>query len=106
MPKLIKNLCMIHRAMIIGGAANPENNEPPRDYDIIIPFSKWKQIMIFIPADATPNSYGGWKFKTEGTEVDIWPGEVDWIMENPLLEWIWIPASNTVFRRYTKNIGK
>lgn len=83
LPKLVHQLC-IKGALIAGSRAEklafPLFNEDleTRDYDLLVPYNKWSDIVLLIPKDATVNSFGGWKFKTldiDGVnlvEVDLW----------------------------------
>jgi hypothetical protein len=92
LPRLVLSLTHNHDAWIIGGAANPDN-ETPRDYDIIVPFYEWGPASSLIPPNATPNSFGGWKCISDGIEVDVWPGDLGWIMQRPKCVWTWHPKT-------------
>lgn len=49
----------------------------PRDYDCLIPWKHWDRVKMFIPKGSRSNSFGGFKFTdTDGTEIDLWPGDV------------------------------
>lgn len=92
LPKLVLDMTAAHDAWIVGSAANP-NIDNPRDYDVIVPFSEWQKACMLIPSDAKPNHFGGWKCISEGKEVDVWPGDIGWIMQKPQSLYIWHPAS-------------
>lgn len=81
-PKLVLALSHSHDGWIVGTGADPSVDNP-RDYDIIIPYSEWQKASSLIPLDAKPNHFGGWKCMSEGVEVDVWPGDIGWIMQRP-----------------------
>ena len=92
LPKLVLDLAFTCDGWIVGSAADPLNSEP-RDYDIIIPFSSWQNACMFIPPNAVPNHFGGWKCMSENIEVDVWPGELSWIMQNNRMKYVYHPKS-------------
>ena len=98
LPKLVLDMCFAHDGWIVGSAADPENTKP-RDYDVIVPFSEWRKAAMHIPEDAKRNHFGGWKCMSEGVEVDVWGGEIGWVMQSPLSKWVWHPQSGV---RYIK----
>lgn len=78
----------IFDAWIVGSAAAPDcNYETVRDIDVLVPFSHWKEAALLIPPDAKPNTFGGWKFVSDGKEIDVWPGELGWVMSNAAAKW-------------------
>lgn len=79
-PRAVIELCYGHDAWIVGSGAFV-CDEPPRDYDIMVPLSHWKRAALSIPPTARPNSFGGWKFNSDGIEVDVWPGELSDLMQ-------------------------
>lgn len=87
-PRIVNALINGHNAWIVGSAANPEKTEP-RDIDVLVPFSEWYEAAFLIPDCAKPNSFGGWKFTTEGIEVDVWPGDIAVVMAAPKCEWVY-----------------
>lgn len=78
-PKLVLDLSFVADAWIVGSAADPDNDEPS-DYDLLVPYSQWQNACMFIPKNATPNHFGGWKCESEGEIVDVWPGELSFIL--------------------------
>ncbi len=80
LPTMVKALCWRNDGgWIIGGAARyllGEEEGPPRDWDIMIPFSTWPNVAFLIPENATLNSFRGFKFKVDGIEYDVWPGDL------------------------------
>ena len=97
-PALIIALIHNHDAWIVGSAANPDNKDP-RDIDIIVPFSQWQSASALIPKDAKVNTFGGWKCQCKindlTIEVDVWPGDLGWLMQHPQAQWAFHPRSGT-----------
>jgi hypothetical protein len=61
----------------------------------VIPFSHWKDAAMLIPKDAKVNTFGGWKCVSEGVEVDVWPGDLGWLMTNSAFTYAWHPRTGT-----------
>lgn len=99
LPKLVSKITHAHDAWVVGSAANPKNISP-RDYDILVPFREWQRAASLIPINAKPNTFGGFKCKSEGYEIDIWPGDLDWILQRPKTIFVWHPLSDTRFVKY------
>ena len=66
-------------ALIVGGAAEAIISDDDvafnklKDFDVMAPdLETWYQISLLIPSNAKVNSYGGWKFKIDNIEVDVW----------------------------------
>lgn len=93
-PALVHKLCYDHEAWIVGSSANPDD-ENPKDFDILVPLSNWQQASLLIPSDAIPNTFGGWKCISGGKEVDVWPGDLAWLLTNDMLKWAYHPRTNT-----------
>jgi hypothetical protein len=94
-PKLVASLTHMHDAWVVGSAADP-GNEKPRDWDVMVPFSQWNAASQLIPKDAKPNTFGGWKVKTEeGDEIDVWPGELGVLMQNAKARYAWHVRTGT-----------
>lgn len=90
LPALVCKLTHAHEAWIVGSAADPKTDHTlPRDYDVLVPFSHWQEAAMLIPPDAKPNTFGGWKCKSEGQEVDVWPGDLGWLLTNSAAKWAW-----------------
>ena len=70
-PSLVNLLCTNCDAWIMGGAVDEVT---PRDYDLFIPLSKWKEACALIPKDSKINTFGGFKCLSDGIEVDVWTG--------------------------------
>jgi len=75
LPELVCKLTYVCDAWIIGSAADPDKTDP-RDYDLVVPYNKWKEASSLIPSDARRNTFGGWKCISEGKEVDVWPDDI------------------------------
>lgn len=96
LPLLVNKICYAHDAWIIGGACIQET---PKDYDIAVPFANWFGAAMLIPSEAQPNSFGGWKFTSEGFLVDIWPCDLAWLLQNHMVKDIWHPRTGAKFKR-------
>lgn len=81
-PPLVLALTHHHDAWIVGSAADPSNTTP-RDIDVLVPLQNWQQASALIPKDAKVNSFGGWKCVVDEIEVDVWPGDLGWLMRSP-----------------------
>jgi len=76
-PSFVQQVTTMYGAWIVGGAALPNLEAPPRDWDIVVPWEHWRSVAMLIPGDARPNQFGGWRFKTHtGQEIDIWPEDL------------------------------
>jgi hypothetical protein len=71
-------------ALIVGGVARAHAEgdedylENLKDYDLMVTsFDLWYEIALLIPKTATVNGFGGWKFKENGYEVDVWPEDLE-----------------------------
>jgi hypothetical protein len=79
---------------MVGASADPNCNlVKARDFDVLVPFSYWQQAAMLIPPTAVPNTFGGWKCQSEGREVDVWPGELAWLLTNHAARWAWHPRT-------------
>jgi len=75
-------------AWIVGSAAAPDCDiATVRDIDLLVPFSHWREAALLMPPDARPNTFGGWKFVSDGKEIDVWPGELGSVMTNAAAKW-------------------
>ena len=79
-PSKVLKLLYDFNGWLVGSSVDKQN---PKDYDILIPFSEWSKACICVPNDATKNRFGGWKFKEDGIEIDIWPGDLSWFVTLP-----------------------
>jgi hypothetical protein len=65
---------------------NDELNPPPDDIDLIIPkgYEDHPDLLNTIPNDHTFTSMGGYRFKVNGVQIDLWFDNVDqYIIEVP-----------------------
>lgn len=98
LPRVIAALTHNFGAWVVGSAANPDV-ENPRDWDVVVPLSRWNEAAALVPPNARPNSFGGWKFRCGPYEVDVWPGELSWVLDRPATRFAWNPASGALFER-------
>lgn len=103
LPTIVSKLVHCCNAWVCGSAADP-NKENPRDFDIVVPYSMWQHAASYIPKNAKPNSFGGWKFLDEASngtafEVDVWPGEMDYLMRQAAAKWFWKPDLNIRWKK-------
>jgi len=92
LPSVVKKLTHGFDAWIVGSAADP-NNDDPNDYDVQVPYSSWGQACFLIPPNARVNSFCGFKFEEDGHSIDVWPGELGWILQRPACKWAWHPKT-------------
>ena len=103
LPALVCKLTHLHDAWVVGSAAKPDADlEKARDFDVLVPYSHWQAAAALVPADARPNTFGGWKCQSEEREVDVWPGELGWLMTNHASKWAWHPKSGVYLAATTK----
>lgn len=98
-PRLVMVLCQTYGAWVIGSAAEPRRTEQPRDWDVVVSFSRWAEAAPCLPADAIPNSFRGWKCDDAGTSVDVWPDDLARLMSSPRTTHLWHPASGARWSR-------
>jgi hypothetical protein len=92
LPRIVIKLTHLHEAWVVGSAADPSKNPAEcRDIDVLVPFAHWPAVALHIPGDAKPTMFGGWKFTSDGREIDIWPGDLAWLMTNAKAQWAWQP---------------
>ena len=94
-PKIVISLLVAGDGWIIGSASDP-NSINFRDVDIFIPHANWHKVSSMIPTSAQPNSFGGWKFVIDGTEIDLWPDSLERLMDH----------TNTFYQPHTGKLFK
>lgn len=84
-------------SIIIGGFAKPFfpnslediSEYGDRDIDIVIDPAEWHKVAPYIPKDAKPNTYGGWKFEIESSAFDMWPESIAHILTSGRVEYMY-----------------
>ena len=97
-PRLVGQLVTLYDAWIVGGAANPQADNV-RDFDVMVPYRNWPKASLIIPKNATVNTFGGWKCESDGKVVDVWPDDLDTILNSNLNIYAWHPRSGTRIMR-------
>jgi len=46
------------------------------DWDIMVPYCKWRSVRDVIPSNADTTKYFGWRFSAENISIDIWPDDL------------------------------
>jgi hypothetical protein len=98
LPPTVSKLTHGFDAWVVGSAADP-NNDNPNDFDVQVPYSTWGQACFLIPKDAKVNSFCGFKFEEDGVTIDVWPGELGWIVQRPACKWVWHPKTGIFLTR-------
>ena len=79
LPRIVYQMC-VHGGLIVGSQAKrligEEIGSDPNDWDILVPLDRWQTISMLIPQSASPNKFGGWRFKSKHIWVDVWPDNV------------------------------
>ena len=100
LPKLVVAITNAGDAWIMGSAARWfAGDDPPNDIDIVVPFEKWQVVAPMIPRDAQPNKFGGWRFTTDGVDVDVFPDNIGRLMSHTGCNDAWHPKSNNRWNR-------
>lgn len=99
MPPKIHSLVYTYDVWILGSSAYTfETEELAKGYhpdiDIMVPFSLWREAALHVPGDAVPNSFGGWKWTSNGVFVDMWPDELSRLVVMSAFKIAWHPLSN------------
>lgn len=96
LPPLVAQLCELHSAWVVGSAADETMDlSVVRDFDVMVPFTAWQQAAALVPKNARPNTFGGWKCKSAGRVVDVWPGELGELLTHNVTKYAWHPMSGT-----------
>lgn len=83
LPHLVRLLCLNHEAWIVGGGARVLAGlepGPPRDFDVLVPHWQWGPASKLIPRGSPANSFGGFKVTADGIEIDVWQGDIGWLL--------------------------
>ena len=89
-PKTAHKLLHLHEGWIVGN-----HSKTARDLDILISFLHWREAAALIPSTAKPNTFGGWKFLEDGIWIDVWPGDLAWLMTNTKFKSAFHPRTGT-----------
>lgn len=84
-PQLVKILCYQYEAWIMGGAARVialNRGEPIKDWDILVPAIWWPRACMLITKGTPANSFGGFKVVEDGVDIDVWAGDVGWLLSH------------------------
>ena len=79
LPALVRSMCFSHDAWIVGGAAVylcGLSNTYPRDWDVIVPPSRWQAACKSLPYKSQINTMGGVKVIGVGFEMDVWASDL------------------------------
>jgi hypothetical protein len=102
LPPITTKLTTLHSGWIVGSAANFDKDmKNIKDIDVLIPFNNWKEAAALIPAEAHPNTFGGWSFRDNQILIDVWPGDLAWFLTNSMANYAWHPQSGSLFKRIT-----
>lgn len=90
LPKLALNLLLLNQGWLVGSSVlwymSDEYIKTPRDFDIIIPPSKWSDATKLIDTKTLTinlNKFGGlkiigvWKNNTDKYSIDLWPSHLE-----------------------------
>jgi len=94
LPRAAAQLTEFHEAWIIGSMV-----PGAKDIDLLVPWSHWPQAALLIPTDARPNAFGGWKFNSEGVELDVFPGDLAMLLSLGKCRSVYHPKSGQRFTR-------
>ncbi len=84
----IRTLLYVHDGFVVGSGADyliGNTDSPPRDWDVIIPLSRWSLAMKSIPKGSVTNTFGGIKINTDNVSVDVWSQDLsDYLTNMPV----------------------
>jgi len=104
LPAIVCQLAHAAEAWVVGSAAAPGADlTTVRDFDILVPFSHWVVAAMLIPHDAKPNKFGGWKFTSFGNVIDVWPGDLAWLLTNKASQYAWHVRSGVRVSKITES---
>lgn len=100
-PKLVGTLVTLFDAWIVGSGADPTVDPTTvHDWDVMVPYRNWPKAALVIPKDAKVNTFGGWKCTCQGRSVDVWPDDLDTVLNSHLNLYAWHPRSDTRLMRF------
>lgn len=107
-PYLVTHLLMDHNGALVGGSVRDLiENGVPKDYDVIVPPSKWREVSRALLAhNATLNPLGGIKVARKGKlSIDVWPTSLqDYIRNLPGAPFIMMTPNLRVFESRGKTL--
>mgnify|MGYP000325991193 CR=1 FL=1 len=84
----IRTLLYVHDGFVVGSGADyliGNTETSPRDWDILIPLSKWSVAMKSIPKGSASNTFGGIKINIDNVSVDVWSQDLsDYLVNLPV----------------------
>lgn len=99
-PRLVGQLVTLFDAWIVGSGANPNTDlTKVRDWDVAVPYRNWPKAALIIPKDAKVNTFGGWKCQSDGQTVDVWPDDLDTIVDSHMNTYAWQPRQGVRLMR-------
>lgn len=100
LPIEIKQMCQLFDCMIVGSTVDGTKS----DVDMIVPYNKWQQAASFLSRlyIVSLNKFGGYRFKVQGTMVDIWPFSLEETFAGCQFSNVYIPKSRILL---TASIG-
>lgn len=84
LPRFLRRLSAVADCWLVGSAAFAPEGTSPKDWDVVVTPETWATAAVLIPADARPNTHGGWKFQVDGVEFDVWPDRIERLCLRPL----------------------
>jgi hypothetical protein len=97
-PEIVTKLTTVCDGWLVGSSADPTNDNP-RDYDIYIPMNNWINASILMPKNVTVNSLGGFKFKVDNIEIDIWTGDINLFLATNYFKYAYHPRTGVRIKR-------
>lgn len=95
---LIRQLCYIYDAWIVGSAALPDTDlTTVKDFDLILPLYDYHKVCPLIIHSANiiqPNTFGGWKVQANNIWIDIWPDDLTRLAAMQQFKAAWHPREN------------
>lgn len=100
LPRTVNLLVTNYEAWIVGSyAAPPDERLESSDIDVVVPLSRWPQAVQLIPRGSTMNSFGGFSFQEDGRLVDVWAGDLGFVMCAAQTKWVWQPHAGIRFKK-------
>lgn len=94
-PRSVRIMTTTFDSWIVGSAVDSDR---PKDIDVMVSWTRWHEVTSLIPSSASPNTFGGWKYTEDGTEVDVWPDSLDRLATTSQFTVAWHPKSGRFIR--------